>query len=80
MEALTKIPRITAVLEVKRLRNLYDGVESRAWTGEFGNFTRDVWLFSNAHNHAEIARDFRMASNRNLASETWVLKDIVIEF
>ena len=30
MEALTKIPRVTAVLEVKRLRNLYDGVESHA--------------------------------------------------
>ena len=29
MEALTKIPIITAVHEVKRLRNFYDGVESQ---------------------------------------------------
>ena len=81
MEALTKIPRITAVHEVRRLRNLYDAVESHVRGLESLEISQEMYgCFLTPIIMQKLPEEFRVAITWNLTSETWVLKDILTEF
>ena len=81
MEALTKIPRITCIHEVKRLRNLYDTVESHMRSLESLEISQEMYgCFLTPLIMQNLPEEFRIAITRNLTSETWVLKDIMSEF
>ena len=81
MEALTKIPRITAVHEIKHLRNLYDAVESHVRGLESLEISQEMYgCFLTPIIMQKLPEEFRIAITRNLKSETWVLKDILTEF
>ena len=81
MEALTKIPKITAIQDVKRLRSLYDTVESHARGLEGLEISQEMYgCFLTPIIMQKLPEEFRIAITRNLPSETWVLKDILSEF
>ena len=81
MEALTKIPKITSIHEVKRLRNLYDTVESHMRSLESLEISQEMYgCFLTPLIMQKLPEEFRIAITRNLTSETWVLKDIMSEF
>ena len=78
---VTKIPRITAVHEVKRLRNLYDTVESHVRGLESLEISQEMYgCFPTPIIMQKLPEEFRIAITRNLTSEAWVLKDILTEF
>ncbi|XP_068735432.1 uncharacterized protein [Montipora capricornis] len=81
MEALTKIPKIKSIHEVKRLRNLYDTVESYMRSLESLEISQEMYgCFRTPLIMQKLPEEFRIAITRNLTSETWVLKDIMSEF
>ena len=81
MEALTKIPKITSIHEVKRLRNLYYTVESHMRSLESLEISQETYgCFLTPLIMQKLPEEFRIAITRNLTSETWVLKDIMSEF
>ena len=81
MEALTKIPKIAAIHEVKRLRNLYDTVESHVRALESLEISQEMYgCFLTPTIMQKLPEEFRIAITRNLTSETWVLRDILTEF
>ena len=81
MEALTKIPKITSIHEVRRLRNLYDTVESHMRSLESLEISQEMYAcFLTPLIMQKLPEEFRIAITRNLTSETWVLKDIMSEF
>ena len=68
MEALTKIPRITAVIhEVRRLRNLYDAVESHVRGLESLEISQEMYgCFLTPTIMQKLPEEFRIAVTRNL--------------
>lgn len=81
MEALTKIPRITAIHEVKGLHNLYDTVESHVCGLESLEISQEMYgCFLTPIIMQKLPEEFRIAITWNLTSEAWVLKDILTEF
>ncbi|XP_029179733.2 uncharacterized protein LOC114947235 [Acropora millepora] len=81
MEALTKIPKVASTTDVKRLRSLYDTVESHVRGLE------SMEIYSKMYNcfltpiiMQKLPEEFRIAISRNLDSETWDLKDFLTEF
>lgn len=81
MEALTKIPKITSISEVKRLRSLYDTVESHVRGLESVEISPDIYgCFLTPIIMQTLPEEFRIVITRNLGSETWDLKDILSEF
>lgn len=71
MEALTKIPRITTVYEVRRLRNLYDAVESHVRGLESLEISQEMYgCFLTPIITQKLPEEFRIAITRNLTSET----------
>ncbi len=81
MEALTKIPKIMTIHEVKRLCNLYDTVESHVRALESLEISQEMYgSFLTPTTMQKLPEEFRIAISRNLTSETWVLKDILTEF
>ena len=81
MEALTRIPKIMSISEVKRLRSLYDTVESHVRGLESMEISPDMYgCFLTPIIMQKLPEEFRIAITRNLGSETWNLKDILREF
>ena len=81
MEALTKIPRITAIHEVKGLHNLYDTVESHVCGLESLEISQEIYgCFLTPIIMQKLPEEFWIAITRNLTPEAWVLKDILTEF
>ena len=83
IEMLTKLRRVESVGEVKKLRSLYDTVEShvRGLEGmEIPSDMYDCFLTPTVMQKFRIPEEFRIPITRNLESETWNLKDILIEF
>ena len=82
MEALTKIPKITSIHEVKRLRNKCDTVESHIRSLEsFLEISLEMYgCFLTPLIMQKLPEEFKVAITGNLTSETWVLKDIMSEF
>lgn len=81
MEALTKIPKITEIGDVKRLRNLYDLVESHVRGLESVEISPEMYgCFLTPIILQKLPEEFRIAITRNLGSDTWELKDILSEF
>ena len=81
MEALTKIPKITSISEVKRLRSLYDTVESHVRGLESMEISPDMYgCFLTPIIVQKLPEEFRIVITRNLGSETWDLKHILSEF
>ena len=81
MEALTKIPKVISMSEVKRLRSLYDTVESHVRGLESLEISSDMYgCFLTPIIMQKLPEEFRIAISWNLESETWELKDILREF
>ncbi|XP_068684929.1 uncharacterized protein [Montipora foliosa] len=71
MEALTKIPKITSIHEVKRLRNLYDTVKSHMRSLESLKISQEMYgCFLTPLIMQKLPEEFRIAITRNLTSET----------
>jgi len=74
MEALTRIPKIMSVSEVKLLRSLYDTVESHVRGLEGMEISPDMYgCFLTPIIMQKLPEEFRIAITRNLGSETWNL-------
>ncbi|XP_068761945.1 uncharacterized protein [Montipora capricornis] len=81
MEALTKIPKVASTSEVKRLRSLYDTVESHVRELESMEISSEMYgCFLTPTIMQKLPEEFRIAISRNLESETWDLKEILSEF
>ncbi|XP_068692506.1 uncharacterized protein [Montipora foliosa] len=81
MEALTKIPKVASASEVKRLRSLYDTVESHVRGLESMEISSEMYgCFLTPIIMQKLPEEFRIAISRNLESETWDLKEILSEF
>ena len=81
MEALTKIPKVASTSEVKRLRSLYDTVESHVRGLESMEISSEMYgCFLTPIMMQKLPEEFRIAISRNLESETWDLKEILSEF
>ena len=81
MEALTKIPKVAFTSEVKRLRSLYDTVESHVRGLESMEISSEMYgCFLTPIIMQKLPEEFRIAISRNLESETWDLKEILSEF
>ena len=81
MEALTKIPKVASTSEVKRLRSLYDTVESHVRGLESMEISSEMYgCFLTPIIMQKLPEGFRIAISRNLESETWDLKEILSEF
>ena len=81
MEALTKIPKVASTSEVKRLRSLYDTVESHVRGLESMEISSEMYgCFLTPIIMQKVPEEFRIAISRNLESETWDLKEILSEF
>ena len=81
MEALTKIPKVASTSEVKRLRSLYDTVESHVRGLESMEISSEMYgCFLTPIIMQKLPEEFRIAISRNLESETWDLKEILSEF
>ena len=73
MKALTKIPRIPAVHEVKCLHNLYDMVESNVRGLESLEISQEMYgCFLTPIIMQKLPEEFQIAITRSLTSETWV--------
>ena len=82
IEVLTKLPKVESIGKVKKLRSLYDAVESH-----FRGFIEGMEISSERYGcfltpivMQKLPEEFRIAITRNLESETWNLKDILVEF
>ena len=81
MEALTKTPKVASTSEVKRLRSLYDTVESHVRGLESMEISSEMYgCFLTPIIMQKLPEEFRIAISRNLESETWDLKEILSEF
>jgi len=81
MEALTRIPKIMSISEVKRLRRLYDTLKSHVRGLESMEISPDMYgCFLTPIITQKLPEEFRIAITRHLGSETWNLKDILREF
>ena len=81
MEALTKIPKITSLGEVKKLRSLCDVVESHVRGLEGMKISPEMYsCFLTPLILQKLPDEFRIAIIRNLGSDPWELKDILSEF
>ena len=81
MEVLTKLPRVESISEVKKLRSLYDTVESHVRGLESMEISSEMYgCFLTPIVMQKLPEEFRIAITRNLESETWNLKDILGEF
>ena len=81
MEALTKIPKVASTSEGKRLRSLYDTVESHVRGLESMEISSEMYgCFLTPIIVQKLPEEFRIAISRNLKSETWDLKEILSEF
>ena len=81
MEALTRIPKIMLIREVKRLRSLYDTVESHVRSLESMLISPDRYgCFLTPIIMQKLPEVFRIAITRDLGSETWNLKEILSGF
>ena len=79
MEALTKIPKVASTSEVKRLRSLYDTVESHVRGLESMEISSEMYgCFLTPIIMQKLPEEFRIAISRNLESETWDLKEIPV--
>ena len=76
-----KIPRITSTGEVKRLRSLYDTVESHVRGLQGMDISPEMYSsFLMPILMQKLPDEFRIAITRNLETETWNLEDILKEF
>ena len=67
--------------EVKKLRSLYDSVESHVRGLEGMEISSEMYgCFLTPIVMQKLPEEFRIAITRNLESETWNLKDILVEF
>ena len=67
MEALTKIPKVPSTSEVKRLRSLYDRVESRVRGLESMEISSEMYgCFLTPIIMQKLPEEFRIAISRNL--------------
>ncbi|XP_068742363.1 uncharacterized protein [Montipora capricornis] len=81
MEVLTKIPKVASTSEVKRLRSLYDTVESHVRELQSMEISSEMYgCFLAPIIMQKLPEEFRIAISRNLESETWDLKEILSEF
>ena len=81
MEVLTKLPKVESISEVKKLRSLYDTVESHVRGLESMEISSEMYgCFLTPIVMQKLPEEFRIAITRNLESETWNLKDILGEF
>ncbi|XP_068738177.1 uncharacterized protein [Montipora capricornis] len=81
MKALTNIPKVASTSEVKRLRSLYDTVESHVRGLESMEISSEMYgCFLTPIIMKKLPEEFRIAISRNLESETWDLKEILSEF
>ena len=78
MEALTRISKIMSISQFKRLRSLYDTVESHVRGLESMDISPDMYgCFLRPIIMQKLPEEFRVAITRNLGPETWYLKDIL---
>ena len=81
IEVLTKLPKVESMGEVKKLRSLYDTVESHVRGLESMEISSEMYgCFLTPIVMQKLPEEFRIAIKRNLESETWNLKDILGEF
>ena len=81
IEVLTKLPKVESISEVKKLRSLYDTVESHVRGLEGMEISSEMYgCFLTPIVMQKLPEEFRIAITRNLGSETWNLKDILVEF
>ena len=81
IEVLTKLPKVESIGEVKKLRSLYDTVESHVRGLEGMEISSEMYgCFLTTIVMQKLPEEFRIAITRNLESETWNLKDILVEF
>ena len=81
IEVLTKLPKVESINEVKKLRSLYDTVESHVRGLESMEISSEMYgCFLTPIVMQKLPEEFRIAITRNLESETWNLKDILSEF
>ena len=81
IEVLTKLPKVESIGEVKKLRSLYDTVESHVRGLEGMEISSEMYgCFLTPIVMQKLPEEFRIAITRNLESETWNLKDILVEF
>ena len=81
IEVLTKLPKVESIGEVKKLRSLCDTVESNVRGLEGMEISSEMYgCFLTPIVPQKLPEEFRIAITRNLESETWNLKDILVEF
>ncbi|XP_020601431.1 uncharacterized protein LOC110040532 [Orbicella faveolata] len=78
MEALLKLPAATSISEPKKLRDIYDKLESHVRSLQnIGIGAKMYWSFLSPVIMSKIPEDLRVTITRNLASEEWNLQPML---